>query len=401
MLTRSESGNGPGRIIVLADRARDAGDWLEASQLYRQALDIDENLAHIWVQYGHALKESGSDDEAEGAYRKALVIDDQADTHIQLGHLLKKVGRRMEAIASYKNALKILPNDPVIKKEIKACQRSMGEKLFQNAGARHIYFDISDLIFYLGHHDNLTGIQRVQASIILALVDTDLDATIHFLTYVNSRRAFHEIDQLFVISLLEDLSHDAAERLVDFDREAARDGYVETATSLRAPPFGTSNVLCILGAAWVNVDYFLRVRNLKNEHRFRFTCLVHDMIPIFARETCDQGTAEVFTKFMAQCRHLADGFFCVSQSTRSDLLAHAAKSGWQIPIRSLRKMATYSIRARGPSPSTRSMPSWTAKTTSVRQHRRGPQESIWPRSRHFKNCCRTAERSHTSCVSDD
>ena len=37
------------------------------------------------------------------------------------------------------------------------------------AGTR-ILFDISDLIYYLGEHANLTGIQRVQSSIVLSVL---------------------------------------------------------------------------------------------------------------------------------------------------------------------------------------------------------------------------------------
>jgi predicted Zn-dependent protease len=45
--------------VILADDARDAGQWDRAAQLYRQALDRNPDNPPIWVQYGHALKESG------------------------------------------------------------------------------------------------------------------------------------------------------------------------------------------------------------------------------------------------------------------------------------------------------------------------------------------------------
>ena len=46
-------------VLVVADQARDARQWELAAQLYREALDRDPNNPPIWVQYGHALKESG------------------------------------------------------------------------------------------------------------------------------------------------------------------------------------------------------------------------------------------------------------------------------------------------------------------------------------------------------
>jgi glycosyltransferase involved in cell wall biosynthesis len=321
-----------GEVISAADEARDGRNWPEAAQLYRKALDIDGSLTPIWVQYGHALKESGDLAGAETAYRQALSLDEGvADTHVQLGHLLKIAGRKADALECYKRALQLSPNDPSVKKEIEACEKSLGSKFYQTSGSHHLYFDISDLIFYIGHHNNLTGIQRVQASIIMGLLNLDLnDVVVHFLTYVNSQRSFYEIDQAFAVSLLYDLSLEPAARQIQFDKQAARDGYIREAVPLE-PAAGDTRILCILGAAWVNRDYFLRVRNLKQKSGFRFLCLIHDLIPIFARETCDQGTAEVFTNFLLQSYHAADGYLCVSQSTKNDLIRFFAKQGWSIP----------------------------------------------------------------------
>jgi tetratricopeptide (TPR) repeat protein len=109
--------DGPGFIpgsgswfISRADRARDSRDWVSAAEYYRKALDHKPDNPPIWVQYGHALKESGNLGEAEDAYRKSLGLDpDVADTHLQLGHVLKIQGRRIEASAAYLRALALDP----------------------------------------------------------------------------------------------------------------------------------------------------------------------------------------------------------------------------------------------------------------------------------------------------
>ncbi|WP_146220764.1 tetratricopeptide repeat protein, partial [Gluconacetobacter entanii] len=41
------------RIIRHGNHARDAGKWTEAIREYRQALQLDPSLYHIWIQYGH------------------------------------------------------------------------------------------------------------------------------------------------------------------------------------------------------------------------------------------------------------------------------------------------------------------------------------------------------------
>jgi len=62
------------------------------------------------VQYGHALKETGSITEAEGAYRKAIELEpNAADPYLQLGHVLKLRGRRDEAASAYRRAFLLDP----------------------------------------------------------------------------------------------------------------------------------------------------------------------------------------------------------------------------------------------------------------------------------------------------
>jgi len=93
---------GGGPQASRADRARDAGEWDLAAGYYREALQAMPSASAIWVQYGHALKESGHIAEAEGAYRRSLSLSpDAADTHLQLGHALKLQRRMGEAEAAY------------------------------------------------------------------------------------------------------------------------------------------------------------------------------------------------------------------------------------------------------------------------------------------------------------
>ena len=94
--------------LARADRARDAREWDLAARAYGDALAGSPGLANVWVQYGHALKETNRLEDAEGAYRKALALDPAtSDTHLQLGHLLKIQGRREEAAEAYLNALEL------------------------------------------------------------------------------------------------------------------------------------------------------------------------------------------------------------------------------------------------------------------------------------------------------
>ena len=97
--------------VALADQARDRGQWEVAAELYRKALNRNPRNPPLWVQYGHALKESGERRDpdklaqAEGAYRRSLSLDPgTADTYLQLGHILKLQGKTEEAQAAYLRA---------------------------------------------------------------------------------------------------------------------------------------------------------------------------------------------------------------------------------------------------------------------------------------------------------
>jgi Flp pilus assembly protein TadD len=114
--------------LVLADRARDAGDWTLAARHYREALARDPAQPAIWVQYGHALKQSGNPADAEKAYRKSLELDGHiAEAHLQLGHLLRTQGRKEEAAKCYFQALALDPAAPPAALELLAlCREPIG-----------------------------------------------------------------------------------------------------------------------------------------------------------------------------------------------------------------------------------------------------------------------------------
>jgi tetratricopeptide (TPR) repeat protein len=104
------SGQAAGRSILRAERAQEARRWELAARHYREALAEMPKMPEMWVQYGHALKESGNVAEAEAAYRKSLDLDPRsADAHLQLGHALKIQGRIDEAVGAYFRSMALDP----------------------------------------------------------------------------------------------------------------------------------------------------------------------------------------------------------------------------------------------------------------------------------------------------
>ena len=196
------------------------------------------------------------------------------------------------------------------------------------AGTR-ILFDISDLIYYLGEHANLTGIQRVQSSIVLSVLSHGVlpQSALTFLSFNARSRSWVVIPTSFLFALLQDLFLPMAQRTVTFPAEDARYGILPGAkefTGIGVLDSGGPSVLCLLGAAWVHQDYIHRVLALKRQFGTRFVMTVHDLIPIYARETCDQDTAVVFEEFMRRALKHTDHILAVSENTARDVKRYSA-----------------------------------------------------------------------------
>lgn len=194
-----------------------------------------------------------------------------------------------------------------------------------------VLFDISDLIYYIGHHPNLTGIQRVQAKIVAA-AETDRNTAIHFITWNTKAKCFQQLDDRFIHALLNDLIAPKAVRTVEFDHMLARLGILPGSEPLNVRRGVYDQVsIVLLGSGWVLNDYFYRINRLKRDLGAEFCMILHDLIPIFARETCDQGTARVFESFLLKSPSIVDTYICVSENTRKDLLRHCKEVGYAEP----------------------------------------------------------------------
>jgi glycosyltransferase involved in cell wall biosynthesis len=193
----------------------------------------------------------------------------------------------------------------------------------------HLLFDVSDLVYYIGEHANLTGIQRVQSSIALAMIEGDVvdAASVVFLSFNARTRNWLAIPTGFLISLLRDLLLPVEERLINFPAQEAKLGILPGAHPFDGTGVlddGKPSVLCLLGAAWVHQDYIHRVLALKRRFATRFVMTVHDLIPIYARDTCDADTVRVFEEFMRRALRHVDHVLAVSNNTAKDLRRYLA-----------------------------------------------------------------------------
>lgn len=105
---------------VEGNAARNAGNWPLAAAAYEQYLQYNSHDWQIWVQCGHAHKESGNPGSAERAYRYAAEIaSEQFDPLLHLGHLLKGMGRIEESLEIFRRGA-LLPDGQPARAELEA-----------------------------------------------------------------------------------------------------------------------------------------------------------------------------------------------------------------------------------------------------------------------------------------
>jgi tetratricopeptide (TPR) repeat protein len=112
-------------LVELADLARDEHRWHDAIQFYQAAIDAGAQNNALYVQLGHALKETGEFGRAQAAYHVFLdAHPDDPDINLQLGHLHNKQGDVSAALHWYKLARERGPDNSDIAHHVESAQRA-------------------------------------------------------------------------------------------------------------------------------------------------------------------------------------------------------------------------------------------------------------------------------------
>lgn len=98
-----------------ANDAFERGDYAEAVQLYRQALDQDPDNSRLHFNLGNALYHLGRADEARESYERFRELTDsnveQSYADYNTGRMLIDQGEYEQALNSFREALRNNPND--------------------------------------------------------------------------------------------------------------------------------------------------------------------------------------------------------------------------------------------------------------------------------------------------
>lgn len=362
----------PSRTYVRrGNDARARQDWAAAAAAFRTAVEIDPELAPIWIQLGHALKEQGELGPAIDAYAEAARRQPAlAEAHVFMAHLYKQLGRTEAAIGHFLKALHAgersanqedellrliahqgekgrpaliallgdmlgqLPPGSAEAPLVGQIRRVITEDMATPAagpvpGPRPaLVFDISDLISYYANARLPTGIQRVQIETIEGALARGGDRDIRLCCFIDGRDEWLELP-LARMRAVARLSTSGGDRFDPEWTEAVAG--LRLFLSLTSPfefPQGAS--LINLGTSWWLQNYFLFVRHAKATRGIRYIPFVHDMIPIMAPEHCTRGLTQDFISWVIGVFDHADHFLVNSNATRKDLLAVAKTLGHEL-----------------------------------------------------------------------
>jgi glycosyltransferase involved in cell wall biosynthesis len=378
------------RAAMEGDGFRDVRDWSSAARAYAQAVELEPEWSAIWVQYGHALKETGDRDRAEAAYRSALAIDQSnADTHLQLGHLLKIGGRFAEAGEAYMTALELdnglsdalrelqdlaARGAPVPAARFEAVMDRMAApalsappvggndptaladalKRLRVPGLSEedlaILDDAAARLRGIAEKGKVKDAEKSGGGDVLVF---DASALVHYFRHSRLPTGIQRVSLEIIRSIV--LAEEGAveicaayhERWVHIPTSLfmlltelatigshTQDPDWRTATSRleialasdRSYQFPEGACLVNLGTSW-HSDYLLKIRNAKRDHRIRFIPFVHDLIPVVTPQFVLADLTTDFVAWLLAVFDHADLFLCNSRSTQADLIAAAHKLG--------------------------------------------------------------------------
>lgn len=310
-----------------ADNFRDSRDWAKAAGAYSDVLKMNPALAGIWVQLGHALKESGKLDQALDAYDQAKSLDPgDADIELQLGHARKLMNDLPGAARHYLSAAQLDPSMNHAGHELGwlAEGPSLGDV---NTGALSgserepgwLYLDLVDALDHFARSSRPTGIQRVQLEIVSAiLADPAAFSGVRLCSFSRSLHNWIELPQALVQDLFA-AARDNGEA-ADSRRRAAAGKLAFLQKHARPIDFPPDGVLFNLGSSWACETYFDGLDRVRERRRLQYGTLIYDLIPIKAPSLCNRATVGDFVLWIAETLRRADFLICISENTRSDLI---------------------------------------------------------------------------------
>ena len=175
-------------------------------------------------------------------------------------------------------------------------------------------FDVTDLLLHFGGRRTLTGIQRVQASLVGAALGSGQDAA--YLSYDRDRAGWRAIPPEALSRLL--VSAAAGADTSDPAWIEAREPVQHAAANGPLHGFAHGATLVNLGNSWGIADYFRGLRGAQRGAGIRYVPFLHDCVPLVMPEHCQRPLVQDYVRWFSAMGVHAHGVLCNSECTRAD-----------------------------------------------------------------------------------
>ena len=191
-----------------------------------------------------------------------------------------------------------------------------------------LYMDASDLIEFLTHHRELSGIQRVQAGYLLGLGMATIAGTqCRICTRFKTSSFYYEVPYARFSALLRDAGDLSAVPEADW---ASHVRALKESLTVRAT-LAPGDTIFTMGAPWALDDHNETIRCAKLFYGARYLQIFYDLIPISVPEVVAAPLIPHFARAMSAMALYADHIYAISRYSQDDLAATLARIGRPVP----------------------------------------------------------------------
>ncbi len=336
------------RRIERGNRARDAADWAGAALAYRAALDLMPGLMHIWMQFGNVLREAGDGAAARDAYATAArIAPANREAHLLLAEIARLNDDPAAAIRHATAAFRLDRRDHGVRIALlralsasRAEHRVLLDEIAASAGigtaphpaaaaddAVRLWVDVGDLLGHFARARLPSGLQRVQIEVATAMLALEPER-IAMCCHVAAANGWVPLPAARFAALVDlamagdDVAEPQWQALLTATFHA-----IAMAPPLRLRPGAT---LFNLGMAWAERSYPETVAAAKRGSAIRFAALACDVIPLTTPDQLPADIVEACGRWLDGLAANADAIVAISEATRRDVLAVAARRGTPI-----------------------------------------------------------------------
>ncbi len=191
-----------------------------------------------------------------------------------------------------------------------------------------LYMDASDLIEFLTHHRELSGIQRVQAGYLLGLGDAVIAGTqCRICTRLKFAGFYFDVPYPLFAQLLREAGD------LSLVSKSAWAGHVrdfKDSLTKRAD-LAQGDTIFTMGAPWALDDHNETIRCAKYFYGAHYLQVFYDLIPISVPEVVAAPLIPHFARAMAAMSIYADHIYAISRYSQDDLVDTLGRLGRQAP----------------------------------------------------------------------